>query len=47
MQDRKGEVVAANIKGVEFLFNKNKITWLKGAGRIVAAGKVEVGGHRP
>jgi dihydrolipoamide dehydrogenase len=44
MQDRKGEVVAANTKGVEFLFTKNKITWLKGAGRIVAAGKVDVAG---
>ncbi len=44
MQDRKGEVVTANVKGVEFLFTKNKITWLKGTGRIVAAGKVDVGG---
>jgi dihydrolipoamide dehydrogenase len=44
MQDRKGEVVTANVKGVEFLFNKNKIAWLKGAGRIVSAGKVDVGG---
>ena len=37
MQARKGEVVAANVKGVEFLFRKNKVTWLKGEGRIVAA----------
>jgi dihydrolipoamide dehydrogenase len=44
MQARKGEVVTANVKGVEFLFRKNKITWLKGAGRIVAPGKVAVGG---
>ncbi len=44
MQARKGEVVSANVKGVEFLFKKNKVTWLKGAGRIVAAGRVEVGG---
>jgi dihydrolipoamide dehydrogenase len=43
MQARKGEVVTANVKGVEFLFRKNKITWLKGIGRIVAPGKVEVG----
>ncbi|MBS0640047.1 MAG: dihydrolipoyl dehydrogenase, partial [Proteobacteria bacterium] len=34
----------ANTKGVEFLFRKNKITWLKGAGRIAAAGKVDVDG---
>ncbi|MBN8873536.1 MAG: dihydrolipoyl dehydrogenase [Rhodospirillales bacterium] len=44
MQARKGEVVTANVKGVEFLFRKNKVTWLKGAGRIVAPGKVEVAG---
>jgi dihydrolipoamide dehydrogenase len=44
MQARKNEVVSANVKGVEFLFRKNKVTWLKGAGRIVAAGRVEVAG---
>jgi dihydrolipoamide dehydrogenase len=44
MQARKGEVVSANVKGVEFLFRKNKVTWLKGAGRIVSPGKVEVAG---
>jgi dihydrolipoamide dehydrogenase len=44
MQARKGEVVTANVKGVEFLFRKNKVTWLKGTGRIVAAGKVDVDG---
>ncbi len=44
MQARKAEVVGANVKGVEFLFKKNKITWLKGLGRIVAPGQVEVGG---
>ena len=44
MQARKGEVVTANVKGVEFLFNKNKVSWLKGAGRIVAPGRVEVAG---
>ncbi|MFC0410721.1 dihydrolipoyl dehydrogenase [Roseomonas elaeocarpi] len=45
MQARKGEVVAANVKGVEFLFKKNKVTWLKGAGKITAPGKVEVEGQ--
>jgi dihydrolipoamide dehydrogenase len=44
MQARKAEVVGANVKGVEFLFKKNKVTWLKGAGRIVAPGKVAVDG---
>jgi dihydrolipoamide dehydrogenase len=44
MQARKGEVVTANVKGVEFLFNKNKVTWLKGAGRITAPDTVAVDG---
>jgi dihydrolipoyl dehydrogenase len=44
MQGRKLEVVTANTKGVEFLFRKNKVTWLKGTGRIVAPGKVDVDG---
>jgi dihydrolipoamide dehydrogenase len=44
MQKRKGEVVSANVKGVEFLFKKNKVTWLKGTGKIVAPGRVAVDG---
>ena len=44
MQARKGEVVGANVKGVEFLFRKNKVTWLKGEGRITAPGTVSVAG---
>src|SRR5690349_4196165 len=42
MQARKAEVVNANVKGVEFLFRKNKVTWLKGTGRVTAPGKVDV-----
>jgi len=44
MQRRKGEVVLANVKGVEFLFRKNQVTWLKGTARILAPGKVAVDG---
>ncbi len=44
MQARKTEVVNANTKGVEFLFRKNKVTWLKGTGRITAPNTVDVDG---
>jgi len=44
MQARKGEVVTANVKGVEFLFKKNNVTWLKGEGRIMRPGVVRVAG---
>jgi dihydrolipoamide dehydrogenase len=44
MHARKADVVSANVKGVEFLFKKNKVTWLKGTGRIVAPGRVAVDG---
>jgi dihydrolipoamide dehydrogenase len=44
MLARKGEVVTANVKGVEFLFKKNKVTWLKGTGSIAAPGRVVVDG---
>jgi dihydrolipoamide dehydrogenase len=38
----KNEAVDGNVKGVDFLFKKNKIDSFFGTGRIVAAGKVEV-----
>lgn len=44
MQARKADVVKANVSGVEFLFKKNKVTWLKGEGRITAPGTVQVNG---
>ncbi|MEQ9473142.1 dihydrolipoyl dehydrogenase [Marinovum algicola] len=43
MQAYKDDVIGQNTKGVEFLFKKNKIDWLKGWGSIPAAGKVKVG----
>ncbi len=39
----KDDVVGQNTKGIEFLFKKNKITWIKGWGTIPAAGLVKVG----
>jgi dihydrolipoamide dehydrogenase len=42
MMARKDKVVGDLTKGVEFLFKKNKITWIKGIGRIAAPGKVSV-----
>jgi len=38
----KEQNVESNVKGVDFLFKKNKIEAVRGAGRIVAPGKVEV-----
>ena len=47
LQARKDGVVAKNTKGVEFLFRKNKITWLKGHGRFVGRGDdgIEIAVH--
>ncbi|MCJ1888091.1 dihydrolipoyl dehydrogenase [Pseudomonas sp. LA21] len=42
MMKQKAESVAALTKGVEFLFRKNKVDWVKGWGRIDGPGKVEV-----
>ena len=38
MQARKDSIVTKMTKGVEFLFKKNKITWLQGFGRFVSNG---------
>ncbi|MES2968593.1 MAG: dihydrolipoyl dehydrogenase [Pseudomonadota bacterium] len=39
----KDDVIAQNTKGIEFLFKKNKVTWLKGWATIPAAGQVKIG----
>jgi len=50
MMTRKDKVVTTLIRGVEFLFRKNKVDWIKGTARITAPGRVAVaangGGNR-
>ncbi len=43
MQAYKAETIGANTKGIEFLFKKNKIDWIKGWGSIPEPGRVKVG----
>ncbi len=43
MLSYKDDVIGQNTKGIEFLFKKNKIDWIKGWGSIPAAGQVKVG----
>ncbi|MBD0866194.1 MAG: FAD-dependent oxidoreductase, partial [Rhodobacteraceae bacterium] len=43
MQSYKEDTIKANTKGVEFLFRKNGIDWLKGWGAIPAPGQVQLG----
>lgn len=45
MLARKDKVVGELTKGIEFLFKKNKITYLKGAGALLGDGKVAVTGE--
>ncbi|MFK5997865.1 MAG: dihydrolipoyl dehydrogenase [Rhodobacterales bacterium] len=42
MQEYKDSVIEQNTKGIEFLFKKNKVDWLKGWGVISGAGQVTV-----
>jgi dihydrolipoamide dehydrogenase len=42
MMKQKDESVAALTKGIEFLFRKNKVDWVKGWGRLDGAGRVIV-----
>jgi len=41
---RKDKIVTGLTKGVEYLFKKNKIAWVKGSGRLAGKGRVEVTG---
>jgi dihydrolipoamide dehydrogenase len=42
MMAQKADSVGQLTKGIEFLFKKNKVDWVKGKGRIAGPGQVEV-----
>src|SRR5499427_4669802 len=42
VQARKDRVVGGLTKGIEFLFRKNKIDWIKGTARLAGNGAVDV-----
>ena len=42
VQERKDKIVGGLTKGIEFLFKKNKIDWIKGTARLTGNGGVEV-----
>ena len=44
MMAHKNQIVAANVKGVQFLFNKNNVAWIKGAAEFKDAGTIVVAG---
>src|SRR5579859_3013748 len=44
MMAQKATSVGQLTKGIEFLFKKNKVEWLRGTGKIAGPGKVEVTG---
>jgi dihydrolipoamide dehydrogenase len=43
-QERKRKVVDSNARGIEGLFKKNKVTWLRGLGRLAGPNEVVVEG---
>jgi dihydrolipoamide dehydrogenase len=42
VQARKDKIVKGLTGGVEFLFKKNKIDWIKGSGRLAGKGTIEI-----
>src|SRR5260221_2115032 len=40
VQTRKDKVVSGLTKGIEFLFKKNKIDWIKGTAKLTGKGKI-------
>jgi dihydrolipoamide dehydrogenase len=46
VQKRKQGVVDQNSKGIEFLFKKNKVEWVKGFGKVIDRNTVDVDGKK-
>ena len=42
VHSRKDKIVTGLTKGIEFLFKKNKIDWIKGTARLTGNGQVEI-----
>lgn len=48
VQGRKDKIVTVLTRGIEFLFKKNNIDWIKGSARLAGKGTIEVtGGETP
>ncbi len=44
MMAHKNEIVSANVKGVQFLFKKNNVTWIRGSAEFKTPGTIVVAG---
>jgi dihydrolipoamide dehydrogenase len=44
---RKDKIVTGLTRGIEFLFKKNGITWIKGTARLLGGGRIAVSGDAP
>jgi dihydrolipoamide dehydrogenase len=42
VQSRKDRIVTGLTKGIEFLFKKNKIDWVKGTARLAGKGQIDI-----
>jgi dihydrolipoamide dehydrogenase len=42
VQSRKDKIVKGLTGGIEFMFKKNKIDWIKGTGKLAGKGKIDV-----
>lgn len=47
VNQRKTKVVTGLTKGIEYLFKKNKIEWIKGSARLLGNGRIDVTGDTP